>query len=150
MRILIQRVTEASVGIEGEEYSSIGPGLLVLAGIEDADTMEDVEWLASKTVNLRVFDDEDGVMNLSALEAGKELLVVSQFTLHASTRKGNRPSYIRAGRPEKAIPLYDAFVKHVSQLLGHSVATGIFGAMMHVSLVNDGPVTIMIDSRNRE
>lgn len=150
MRVLVQRVKSASVSIGGKSHSQIGPGLLVFLGIEEADNNEDAEWLAAKVVNLRLFDDDHGVMNLSAIDMGKEILIVSQFTLHASTRKGNRPSYIRAARPEKAIPLYEFFIDRTKSLLGRGVSTGIFGAMMEVSLVNDGPVTIFIDSRNRE
>jgi len=150
MRVVIQRVKSSSVTISGEIRSAIGRGLLVLVGIEDADTLEDASWLASRLVNLRLFDDRDGVMNLSALETGSEIMIVSQFTLHASTRKGNRPSYIRAARPEKAIPLYEYFIARTEELLGRIVSTGIFGAMMEVDLINDGPVTIFIDSRNRE
>jgi len=150
MRIVIQRVKRASVSIEGKLHSSIGKGLLVLTGIEEADTTGDVEWLAAKVINLRVFDDSNGVMNLSAVDAASELMIVSQFTLHASTRKGNRPSYIKAARPEKAIPLYEEFIARSGELLGRKPATGIFGAMMDIELVNDGPVTIIIDSKNRE
>jgi len=150
MRIVVQRVRRASVSIDGRQHSVIGKGLLVLAGIEDADTSEDVAWLAAKVTNLRLFDDSQGVMNLSLLETGNEIMIVSQFTLHASTRKGNRPSYIRAARPEKAIPLYDEFIPRTGELPGRQPATGLFGAMMDVELVNDGPVTIIIDSRNRE
>ena len=150
MRIVIQRVKRASVSIEGKLHSSIGKGLLVLTGIEEADTTGDVEWLAAKAVNLRVFDDSNGVMNLSAVDAASELMIVSQFTLHASTRKGNRPSYIKAARPEKAIPLYEEFIARTGELLGRKPVTGIFGAMMDIELVNDGPVTIIIDSKNRE
>ncbi len=150
MRIVVQRVRRASVSIDGRQHSVIGKGLLVLAGIEDADTSEDVAWLAAKVTNLRLFDDSQGVMNLSLLETGDEIMIVSQFTLHASTRKGNRPSYIRAARPEKAIPLYEEFIARTGDLLGRQPATGLFGAMMDVELVNDGPVTIIIDSRNRE
>lgn len=150
MRIVVQRVRRASVSIDGRQHSVIGKGLLVLAGIEDADTSEDVAWLAAKVTNLRLFDDSQGVMNLSLLETGDEIMIVSQFTLHASTRKGNRPSYIRAARPEKAIPLYEEFIARTEDLLGRQPATGLFGAMMDVELVNDGPVTIIIDSRNRE
>ena len=150
MRVLVQRVKEASVIINGEACSAVGPGLLVFAGIEEADNADDANWLAAKIINLRVFDDSDGVMNLSAVEACKEIMIVSQFTLHASTKKGNRPSYIRAARPEHAIPLYEAFIARVEELLGRRVSTGVFGAMMEVHLINDGPVTILIDSRNRE
>lgn len=150
MRVLIQRVSEAAVHIGGELRGQIGQGLLVLVGIEDADTDEDIEWLSQKLVKLRLFDDADGVMNLSVLDANGEILVVSQFTLHAQTKKGNRPSYIRAARPEKAIPLYETFVAAVGRELHKPVPTGEFGADMQVSLVNDGPVTIWIDSKNRE
>ena len=150
MRIVVQRVKRASVTIDGSLYSAIGKGLLVLTGIEEADTPEDAGWLASKTVNLRLFDDSNGVMNLSALETGNDIMIVSQFTLHASTKKGNRPSYIRAARPEKAIPLYEEFISRTEALTSRKPATGVFGAMMDIELVNDGPVTIIIDSRNRE
>jgi len=150
MRVVIQRVKSSSVTINGKVRSSTGRGLLVFVGIEDADTSADAAWLAAKVVNMRLFDDSDGVMNLSVIEAGGEIMIVSQFTLHASTRKGNRPSYIRAARPEKAIPLYEEFIAHTEALLGRSVSTGIFGAMMDVELINDGPVTIITDSRSRE
>ena len=150
MRVLVQRVKEAAVTINGERRSSIGPGLLVFLGIEEADGTDDISWLAAKIVNLRLFDDSNGVMNLSVAETGKEIMIVSQFTLHASTRKGNRPSYIRSAGPEQATPLYDSFIDRTEELLGRSVSTGVFGAMMEVSLINDGPVTILIDSRNRE
>ena len=150
MRVLVQRVKEAAVTINGERRSSIGPGLLVFLGIEEADGTDDISWLAAKIVNLRLFDDSNGVMNLSVAETGKEIMIVSQFTLHASTRKGNRPSYIRAAGPEQAVPLYDSFVERTGELLGRRISTGVFGAMMEVSLINDGPVTIFIDSRNRE
>ena len=150
MRVLIQRVKEASVKINGEVCSAAGPGLLVFVGIEEADTADDGDWLVAKIINLRVFDDSNGVMNLSAVDARKEIMIVSQFTLHASTKKGNRPSYIRAARPEHAIPLYEAFIARTETLLGRRVSTGVFGAMMDVHLINDGPVTILIDSRNRE
>jgi len=150
MRLLIQRVRRASVTINGECYSSIGDGMLVLVGIEDADDEEDVRWLATKMMNLRIFDDQSGVMNLSVMETGAEVLIVSQFTLHALVKKGNRPSYIRAARPEKAIPLYEAFICETEKLAPGRVSKGVFGAMMDVELVNNGPVTIFIDSRNRE
>ena len=150
MRVLIQRVSEASVTIDGEVHSQIGPGLLLLLGIEDADGEDDLQWLCKKTVNLRIFPDEQGVMNCSLLEAGGELLVVSQFTLHASTKKGNRPSYIRAARPEHAIPLYDAFCRELASQANRNVMTGEFGADMKVALVNDGPVTLWMDSKNKE
>jgi len=150
MRVVIQKVTEASVSIENQIVASIDKGLLVLVGIEDGDTNEDIAWLSSKIVNLRVFDDDNGVMNLSVKEVEGEVLIVSQFTLHASTKKGNRPSYIKAARPEVAIPIYEAFIKQVESLLGKRVPTGQFGAMMQVSLCNDGPVTILIDTKNKE
>ncbi len=150
MRIVVQRVRRASVNVDGRQHSAIGKGLLVLAGIENADTSEDAAWLAAKVTNLRLFDDSRGVMNLSVLETGSEIMIVSQFTLHASTRKGNRPSYIRAARPEKAIPLYEEFIARTGELTGRRPATGVFGAMMDIELVNDGPVTIIIDSRNKE
>jgi len=150
MRVVIQKVTQASVSIENQIVASIDKGLLVLVGIEDGDTNEDIAWLSSKIVNLRVFDDANGVMNLSVKEVGGEVLIVSQFTLHASTKKGNRPSYIKAARPEVAIPIYEAFIKQVESLLGKRVPTGQFGAMMQVSLCNDGPVTILIDTKNKE
>ena len=150
MRVVIQKVTQASVSIENQIVDSIDKGLLVLVGIEDGDTNEDIAWLSSKIVNLRVFDDDNGVMNLSVKEVKGEVLIVSQFTLHASTKKGNRPSYIKAARPEVAIPIYEAFIKQVETLLGKIVPTGQFGAMMQVSLCNDGPVTILIDTKNKE
>lgn len=150
MRLLIQRVREASVTIEGEVRSQIGQGLLVLVGIEEADGDEDIEWLAGKLLRLRIFDDEQGVMNLDVQQVGGELLIVSQFTLFASTRKGNRPSYIRSAGETISRPLYERFVRRVEELSGRAVGTGEFGADMQVALVNDGPVTIWIDSRNRE
>ena len=150
MRVVIQKVTEASVSIENQIVASIDKGLLVLVGIEDGDTNEDIAWLSSKIVNLRIFDDANGVMNLSVKEVEGEVLIVSQFTLHASTKKGNRPSYIKSARPEVAIPIYEAFIKQVESLLGKRVPTGQFGAMMQVSLCNDGPVTILIDTKNKE
>ena len=150
MRVVIQKVTQASVSIENQIEASIDKGLLVLVGIEDGDTNEDIAWLSSKIVNLRVFDDDNGAMNLSVKEVEGEVLIVSQFTLHASTKKGNRPSYIKAARPEVAIPIYEAFIKQVESLLGKRVPTGQFGAMMQVSLCNDGPVTILIDTKNKE
>lgn len=150
MRIVIQRVKEASVTISGSTKSAIEEGMLILLGIEEADSDEDIQWLCRKVVNLRIFDDEKGVMNRSILETGGSAIVVSQFTLMASTRKGNRPSYIRAARPEVAIPLYEAFCEHLSHLLGKSIGTGEFGADMQVSLVNDGPVTICMDSKDRD
>ncbi|HEU4718021.1 MAG TPA: D-aminoacyl-tRNA deacylase [Bacteroidia bacterium] len=150
MRVLIQRAAKASVTIDGEVRSSIGNGLLVLLGIEDADTAEDIRWLTQKIVNLRIFGDAEGVMNLAVKEVNGDILVVSQFTLHASTKKGNRPSYIRAAKPPVAIPLYENFVKQLETDLGKKVMTGEFGADMKVELVNDGPVTIWMDSKNRE
>lgn len=150
MRIVIQRVSRASVSIGGEEHSSIGRGLMVLVGVENGDTADDAEWLAAKTLGLRIFDDADGVMNLSAVDTGADIMAVSQFTLTASTRKGNRPSYIRAARHETAVPLYKAYCEAIGRLTGRAPATGVFGADMQVSLVNDGPVTIIIDSRLRE
>jgi D-aminoacyl-tRNA deacylase len=150
MRAVIQRVSEASVTIGGQVRGAIGPGLLVLVGIEEFDATEDIEWLSGKIVRLRVFNDEQGVMNRSVQEAGGGLLVISQFTLHASTRKGNRPSYIRAARPELAIPLYEAFCRRLEADLGREIQTGEFGADMKVGLVNDGPVTICMDTKNRE
>lgn len=150
MRIVIQRVSKASVTIGGKEKSSIGKGMLILVGIEDADTDEDIDWLVRKIVQLRIFDDENGVMNCSVLDINGDVLVVSQFTLHASTKKGNRPSYIRASRPEFAVPMYEKFVQAIEQNLGKKVGTGEFGAMMDVALVNDGPVTIIIDSKQKD
>ena len=149
MRIVIQRVSQASVKIQESVVSSIGKGLLILVGIEDSDTDEDINWLVKKTVQLRIFDDEDGVMNLSVQDIDGEILVVSQFTLHANIKKGNRPSYIRASRPEFAIPMYKKFIAAVESATGKKPGTGEFGAMMEVSLVNDGPVTIIIDSKNK-
>lgn len=150
MRAVIQRVTKASVTIEAKIYSQIGEGLLVLLGIEDADTADDIEWLSGKIVNLRIFNDENGVMNVSIKERGGEILLVSQFTLHASTKKGNRPGYSRASKPEIAIPLYEKMIRRLSNDLGQPVKTGIFGADMKVELLNDGPVTIVIDTKNKE
>ena len=150
MRVLIQRTKHASVTIEGRCKSAIKQGLLVLVGIEDSDGKEDIEWLCKKIVNLRIFDDENGVMNRSVFDIDGEILVVSQFTLHASTKKGNRPSYIRASKPEIAIPLYEAFCKELSLSLGKEVGTGEFGADMKVELLNDGPVTIWMDTKNKE
>jgi D-tyrosyl-tRNA(Tyr) deacylase len=149
MIAVVQRVSAASVTIENKIKSSIDSGLMVLLGIEDADNQEDIEWLASKIVNLRIFNDEQGVMNVSVIDSNGDILVVSQFTLHASTKKGNRPSYIKAAKPEIAIPLYESFVKAVRIILGKEVKTGEFGADMKVSLVNDGPVTIIIDTKNK-
>ncbi len=151
MRVLIQRVSGASVEIDGCEHARIGAGLLLFVGIEEADGDEDIEWLTGKIARLRVFDDVEGVMNLDVVQVRGGVLVISQFTLHASTRKGNRPSYIRAARPEIAEPLYEKFAVRLSRELGgREVKTGIFGADMQVGLTNDGPVTILIDSRNRE
>ena len=150
MRIVIQRVSEASVKVEGELVSEIGAGMLILAGIEDADSDEDIYWLASKIVQLRIFDDENGVMNLSVKDVDGDIIIVSQFTLHASTKKGNRPSYIRASKPDFAIPMYEKLIAAVEAILEKKVGTGRFGAMMDVALVNDGPVTIIIDSKQRD
>ena len=150
MKTVTQRVQYASVTIDGELKSKIGKGLLILVGIEDRDTQEDIEWLAKKITNLRIFDDENGVMNRSCIEVDGEILVVSQFTLQASTKKGNRPSYIRASKPEVAIPMYEAFCEEVGLQLGKPVQTGTFGADMKVELLTDGPVTILIDSQNKE
>ncbi len=150
MRAVIQRVSQASVTIAGTVKGAIGRGLLVLLAVEDADTNVDIEWLSGKIARLRVFDDADGVMNCSVQETQGEVLVVSQFTLFASTRKGNRPSYIRSSKPEVAIPLYERFIARLTQDLGKPVQTGEFGAMMDVSLVNDGPVTIIMDSKLKE
>lgn len=151
MRVVIQRVKEASVSIAGKKVSSIGNGMMILLGIEDSDTTEDINWLCAKIVNLRIFDDADGVMNNSILQTGDgEILVVSQFTLFASTKKGNRPSYIRASKPPVAIPLYEKFIEELGTLLGKEIKTGVFGADMQVALVNDGPVTICIDTKNKE
>ncbi len=150
MRTIIQRVSEASVTIDGCVKSSIGKGLLVLAGFEEADTQEDLQWMSSKLVNLRIFNDESGLMNLSIRDVAGDLLVVSQFTLHALTKKGNRPSFIRAAKPDIAIPLYEKFVQLLEKELGKPVGTGEFGADMKVNLLNDGPVTIFIDSKNKE
>lgn len=150
MRAVIQRVTRAAVTIDGQEKAAINGGLLVLLGIEDADGPEDVAWLSAKIVNLRIFNDENGVMNRSVLETGGDILLVSQFTLHASTKKGNRPSYLRASKPDVAVPLYESMVARLQADLGKPVRTGSFGADMKVSLLNDGPVTILIDTKNRE
>lgn len=150
MRTVLQRVTEASVTIDGNIHSAIGPGLLILLGIEDADQEEDMDWLCKKISQLRVFNDEQGVMNLSVQDRRGELLVVSQFTLHASTKKGNRPSYIRAAKPDFAVPMYENFIKRLEAISGLPVKTGVFGADMKVRLLNDGPVTILIDSKNKE
>lgn len=150
MRAVIQRVTQASVKIEGKVTGEIQGGVMVLLGIEDADTDEDIEWLGNKIVNMRIFNDEQGVMNVSLKDAGGDILLVSQFTLHASTKKGNRPSYIKASKPDFAIPMYEKTIAKLEALLEKKIATGIFGADMQVSLINDGPVTILIDTQNKE
>lgn len=150
MRVVIQRVAKASVTIHNITKSSIGVGLLVLLGIESSDAQEDIDWLCGKISRLRVFSDKNGIMNLSVTDIDGEILVVSQFTLHASTHKGNRPSYINAAKPHFAIPMYEKFVKKLDEEINKTVQTGKFGAMMEVSLINDGPVTIIIDSKNRE
>lgn len=150
MRVVIQRVKNASVVVENELVSEIGHGFLILLGIETADTSEDIDWLTGKIAKLRVFSDENDAMNLSIIDTDGDCLVVSQFTLHAGTKKGNRPSFIKAARPDIAIPLYEEFVKKLEAELNKTVLTGTFGAMMDVCLVNDGPVTIFIDSKNRE
>lgn len=150
MRVVIQRVAKASVTVEGKKISAIKKGLLVLLGVEKEDTQEDINWLTNKIVNLRIFNDEDGVMNNSLLATKGDAIVVSQFTLHASTKKGNRPSYIKAARPEIAIPLYEAFVATLETKMGKKVGTGKFGADMKVDLLNDGPVTISIDTKQKE
>ena len=150
MRVVLQRVKSASVTVNNQVVGSVGQGVLILLGIEAADTQEDIEWLCGKICRMRIFDDADGVMNLSLEEKGAEALVVSQFTLHASTKKGNRPSYIKAARPEQAEPMYEQFKTKLSGMLNQPVASGAFGAMMDVALVNDGPVTILIDSKRRE
>lgn len=150
MRAVIQRVTMASVKTGSDISGQIGPGLLVLLGIEEGDNNTDIDWLCGKIANLRIFSDKQDIMNHSVIETGGDVLVVSQFTLHASTRKGNRPSYIRAAKPETAIPIYQNFTMMLEQCLGKKVQTGVFGAMMQVTLVNDGPVTIIIDTKNRE
>ena len=150
MRAVIQRVSRASVTVEGQVVSAIGQGLLVLLGIEDADGKEDSDWLSQKITNLRIFNDADGVMNRSVLDVGGDIIVVSQFTLHAQTKKGNRPSYIKASKPDVASPIHEAFVQRMVQDMGKKVWTGIFGADMKVELLNDGPVTIMMDTKNKE
>lgn len=150
MRAVIQRVSEASVTIEGEKVATIQKGLLILVGIEDASNQEDINWLTSKIANLRIFGDENGVMNLSIKDIDGDMIVVSQFTLHAATKKGNRPSYIKASKPDYAIPMYEAFVKQMENELEKKIQTGQFGADMKVALVNDGPVTIIIDTKNKE
>ena len=150
MRIVLQRVSQASVGIDNKIISAIKEGVLILLGIEDADTSEDIEWLCNKIVKMRIFNDKNGVMNLSLQDIDGEALVISQFTLHASTKKGNRPGYIKAARPEVAIPLYEEFIREFEKTLGKKVGAGVFGADMKVSLLNDGPVTIILDSKNKE
>jgi len=150
MRAVIQRVSKASVTVEGNNVSEIQEGLLILLGIEDADGQEDIQWLSKKIANLRIFNDENGVMNRSVLDKNGDALVVSQFTLHASTKKGNRPSYIKAAKPPVAIPMYEKFVSQLENDLGKPVGTGVFGADMKVELLNDGPVTIIMDSKKRE
>lgn len=150
MRVIIQRVSEASVTVDNQTTGAIPNGLMILLGVEDADTDDDIAWLSNKIVHLRIFNDADGIMNCSVKEMGGDILIVSQFTLFANTKKGNRPSYIRASKPPVAIPMYEKMIVALSNELGKNVQTGIFGADMKVSLVNDGPVTIFIDSRNRE
>jgi D-tyrosyl-tRNA(Tyr) deacylase len=150
MRVVIQRVKEASVEVDGRVISSVGAGMMILVGIAESDTEEDVEWMVRKIMQLRIFVDAGGVMNLPVTEAEGDLMVVSQFTLMASTKKGNRPSYIRAARPDKAVPLFDQMAEMLEKALGKAVARGIFGADMKVALVNDGPVTIIMDSRDRD
>jgi D-tyrosyl-tRNA(Tyr) deacylase len=150
MRVVIQRVQSASVSIDKKLFSSINKGLLILVGIEEADNAEDIDWLCRKIIDLRIFTDTEGKMNLSVKDVDGDMLVISQFTLHASTKKGNRPSYIKSARPETAIPLYESFVAVLSNLYQKPVKTGVFGADMQVALVNDGPVTICIDSKNKE
>ena len=150
MRVVIQRVSKAGVSIGGTLKAAINEGLLVLLGIEDADNSEDIEWLSAKIANLRIFNDTAGVMNISLRDAGGDLLLISQFTLYAATKKGNRPSYIRASKPETAIPLYESMIRRLEEDLGKSIHTGVFGADMQVELVNDGPVTILMDSKVRE
>jgi len=150
MRAVIQRVSQASVTINNNIRASIGKGLLVLAGIEDADGPEDLEWLSWKIVNLRIFNDENGIMNVSVKDDGGDILLVSQFTLHASNKKGNRPSYIRASKPEHAVPLYEKFIAQLAKDLGKEIQTGEFGADMKVELINDGPVTILFDTKSKE
>lgn len=150
MRIVIQRVRESSVTIDGQLHSEIGQGMMVLVGVREGDTLDDVKWLAAKTASLRIFDDENGVMNRSVIDVGGEVLAVSQFTLNASTKKGNRPSYIHAAGHELAVPLYEAYCNEVQALVGREVKRGVFGAEMQVALINDGPVTIIIDSKLKE
>ncbi len=150
MRVVIQRVDHSSVSISGDEVGKISKGLLVLLGIEEADTIEDINWLCNKIINLRIFNDQDGIMNLPIKEINGDIMVISQFTLHANTKKGNRPSYIKAARPDIAIPLYEKFIDQLEQSFGKAVQKGEFGANMKILLTNDGPVTIIIDTKNRE
>ncbi len=150
MRAVVQRVSEASVTIDNNMHAAIGRGLLVLLGIEDADTAADIDWLSAKIGRLRIFDDGDGVMNLDVKETSGDILLISQFTLYAATKKGNRPSYIRASKPEKAIPLYEEMIRQLEREMGKPIGTGVFGADMKVRLLNDGPVTIIIDTRLKE
>ncbi len=150
MRAVVQRVSRATVQVEGEMVSQMGIGLLILLGIEMEDGIEDIDWLSRKIANLRIFDDSEGVMNRSLLEVGGEAIVVSQFTLHAATKKGNRPSYIKAAKPEIAVPLYEGFVRTLETILNKEVGMGVFGADMKVALLNDGPVTIIVDTKNKE
>lgn len=150
MRVVVQRVSQASVTVDGAVTGAIRQGLLVFLGIEESDGEEDLIWLSSKIVNMRIFDDKDGVMNISLKEVAGDILLISQFTLHASTKKGNRPSYIRAAKADKAMPLYEKMIEQLQSDLGKKIATGIFGADMKVSLTNDGPVTIIMDSKNKE
>ncbi len=150
MRVIIQRVKNAAVEIRNKNHSSVGQGLLIFLGIENDDGEDDISWLCKKIIRLRIFDDKDGVMNLSVADIDGEILVISQFTLHAKTKKGNRPSYIKAARPDVAIPVYEKFVEKLGFYLEKEIKTGEFGALMHVSLINDGPVTIIIDSKNKD
>jgi D-tyrosyl-tRNA(Tyr) deacylase len=150
MKVVIQRVNQCSVSIASKQYSEIGQGMLVLCGFEDADTNDDIVWTANKIANLRIFDDSEGVMNLSVKDINADIMIVSQFTLHASTKKGNRPSYIKSAKPEISIPLYKMFFKEINKATSKLPKTGVFGAEMKVSLINDGPVTILIDSKNKE
>lgn len=150
MRAVVQRVQKAQVTINKEIYSGIKQGLLVFVGIEDSDNEQDIEWLAGKICRLRIFNDKDGIMNLSVVEAEGEILAISQFTLHASTKKGNRPSYVKASKPEFAIPMYEKFIRAIALEMGNNIKTGKFGENMQVDLINDGPVTIIIDTKNRE
>ena len=150
MKIVVQRVSAASVTIDGVKVADIQKGLLVLVGFEDADTKDDLDWMTSKIINLRIFDDKNHIMNLSLKDVDGDMIIVSQFTLHASTKKGNRPSYLKAAKPEISIPLYESFIQKMETEFGKKVQTGKFGADMHVSLLNDGPVTIIIDSKNKE